>query len=301
MSFKPVKHTYGSHPRQFIEEFKYDPSIKDTVITIHGGGWVRYVEKPSDYLKLTENLDFKANYFSLDYRLSESHLLRDTDDENPDKLYVKYPLHLLDILQGLKLIFDNFDIKKVHFIGHSVGALFALQLQDFAQLVPIGLSELVKQKYITKDEEAKHLKFVKDFAEQWKKVELVNVIYLSGVYDLPLGLRKTATAYPSDDPLNRYAFVLDAHVSEEQFTEASVVTSTKIKEPFQTIKATGKHIILHSYTDQYVVEYQPLALLEYFFKLGKPIEFVLKDFGLHHDILKDEKAFKIISNFLNSD
>lgn len=136
---------WGSDPRQYVELFKYDPSKKDTVIFIHGGGWVHEIETAIDYLPMAEGLKFDANMFSLDYRLSPG---------------VKDPYHLLDVLHGLEYVFKNYNVSKLHLVGHSVGAFLCLQIQDHTAVIESGLKELVKANVISKSQEDEELEFL---------------------------------------------------------------------------------------------------------------------------------------------
>ncbi|CCH44609.1 putative kynurenine formamidase [Wickerhamomyces ciferrii] len=295
----PIKrHQWGSHTRQYIEELKINPQSKDAVITIHGGGWVSHQEAAKDYFEMSNTVDFDANFFGVDYRLSassfEGYVLPDPIDS-----YVKAPYHLLDILHGIEFIFDNYEIERVHLIGHSVGGCTALQIQDFASLIPHGLQQLVKHGVITESEEKKQLKFVEETLKKWSKVELLNVIYLSGVYDFPLALSKVASLGPPKGILDNYIYINDAFVSEEHYTQGCTITSTILNPPLDTLKAKGKHVIIHSFEDEFVESFQPLGLANFFYKLNVPVEVYIDDFDLHHKILLNGKAFKIIERILN--
>lgn len=226
-SFTRMSHQklqWGSHPRQHVQLFKYDSTKKDTVVFIHGGGWVQESETAVDYLPMVEGLKFDANMFGVEYRLSPE---------------VKDPFHLLDVLHGLDHIFRNYKVSRLHLVGHSVGAFLCLQIQDHTKVVESGLKELVKADVITKTQQEEELEFLKKLEPYWKKVQLVIVIYLSGVYDIFSGLQAAKSNGVSEDEIRGYSYVLDAFVTPEHYTNATQVSNKVLIHHFRKFKLLG--------------------------------------------------------------
>ncbi|CCH44605.1 putative kynurenine formamidase [Wickerhamomyces ciferrii] len=295
----PIKHIWGPHYKQFVECYKYDPEVKETVITIHGGGWVNHRRHPNDFVPLVEKVDFKANYFSVDYRTSASIL---SDYGRPDSLetYIKAPFHLIDVLKGIQFIFNNYKVSKLHLAGHSVGAALVFQILDFIPIVTHGLSELVKHKIITKSIEQENLDFIHDFSKEWYSIKLCNTFHLAGIYDLPLALKEHEELEKNGDLewTEGFIYILDSHVSKEHYSETLQTTSSIIKEPFQTVKPKGLHVVLHPINDEHIFISQPSSLINWFYKSKLPVDFHLNDYGLHGGPLNNEKAFEHITKVL---
>lgn len=125
-------------------------------------------------------------------------------------------------------------------------------------------------------------------------MQLSNVVYLSGVYDIVQGLQAAKAEGKSEDDIEGYSYVLDAFVSPDHFAGASQVSNKSITSPFSEVQAKGKHIILHSVNDEFVNKVQPVAFIEFFYGLKKPVVFHLDDYGLHHNILKFDKSIQLI-------
>lgn len=268
---------WGEHPRQNFEVFEFDEANKETIIFIHGGAWTIEEEKPVDFLDFGNGLSLTGfNMFSVDYRLSPG---------------VKDPLHLLDVLHGIQIILEKYKAKRIHFAGHSVGAFMCLQLQDYENIINSGLSELIKRGIISQAEEEEHQNFLKQLKAACEEVEIINVFYLSGIYNLPKGLK--------EDP-KEYSYVLEAFVSESHYTNASQASSLILKEPFQQLKIKGKHVILHSYHDEYVTSKQLLSFCDWLYVVKVPYELYVEDFGDHAGSLHHKKSKQIVKQILES-
>ncbi|CCH44608.1 putative kynurenine formamidase [Wickerhamomyces ciferrii] len=295
-----VRHYYGNHHRQYIHVLEYDPKVKNTIITIHGGGWVSHYEFAIDFLPFAQGINYETNVFSIDYRLSAGHH-SPIDIIDPVEDYVREPYHLIDILHGFQYILDNFNIERLSLLGHSVGSFMTLQFQNFLEVIPPGLSELVKHGIITEEEEKNQLIFIHEFANQYiPKLDLVNVFYVCGVCDIPSALHTSREVFKHGErEANGFCYIEDVFVSPKHYTESSPVTSTLIKSPFSMIKSKGKHVAFQTVHDEFVYYDQPLSFIKWFNSLQKPLEFHLEDFGKHHKILTDTKFFSIISRALN--
>lgn len=266
---------WGDHPRQNFEIFEYDEANIETIIFIHGGAWTIEEEKPVDFLDFGTGLSLSGyNMFSVDYRLSPG---------------VKDPLHLLDVLHSIQIILEKYKVKRIHFAGHSVGAFMCLQLQDYGNIISSGLSELIKKGIITDTEEEEHQIFLKQLKTAWEEVEIINVFYLSGVYHLPKGLEEDA---------KEYSFVLEAFVAESHYTNASQASSKILSEPFHQLKIKGKHVILHSFHDEYVTSKQLLSFCDWLYVIKIPYELYVEDFGDHAGSLHDEKSKHIVKRII---
>ncbi|CCH44610.1 putative kynurenine formamidase [Wickerhamomyces ciferrii] len=288
-----VRKHWGSHPRQYVEVFKYDPSFQETIIAVHGGGWIDYTQQATDLIHIQKGLKSNINMFSLEYRLSKpKHSPLEIFDS--DDYYVKDPYHLIDTLQGLKNILDNYKVSKIHLLGHSVGGFLVLQIQDFQRIIPDALEELVICGEITKDESKVQLDFINNFAQKYApKIDLINVFYLGGIYDVKLCIEN------ANESRWNFCYIDDAFVSKTHYLHSSPLTTTSKGSILGSLCARREHVIINCFHDEYIGNYSPLRLMKWLNSQGKTTHLKLGSYNRHFGMLRHKEVHKIIDDTLH--
>lgn len=154
------------------------------LIYIHGGAWKDTKNTANDVDELSSFINKAIPFCSVNYRLSPE---------------VKYPLHLEDVYDGIQRIikaiyYDAQKSKRISLMGHSVGAMLALQAiskyknLEIDQLYLVDgiydLDELVREypSYASFVEEA-HDDYTKVLKYDWNLLKEVKQIHVICSYD----------------------------------------------------------------------------------------------------------------------
>jgi kynurenine formamidase len=111
---------YGDHERQHLLIYDHIPPFNEIVrlpplVFIHGGAWRDPSNTSADADSLYKDLNRTVPLCSVDYRLSEQ---------------AKFPGFVDDVIGGTQRALSELGGDKVSLLGHSVGAMLALQCVD---------------------------------------------------------------------------------------------------------------------------------------------------------------------------
>lgn len=109
---------YGNHERQTVAVYnnsKDNNKDKLPLIFIHGGAWRDPSNTFNDAQFIAEQLAGTRTVCSVDYRLSKD---------------VQHPGFAQDVQQGIQCCLRELDATRCALVGHSVGAMLAIQAMD---------------------------------------------------------------------------------------------------------------------------------------------------------------------------
>lgn len=268
---------YGEHPLQKIKQFCFNSEYKISIILIHGGAWRDPNNTYDDFAVMAQHLinsSIPVNIFSINYRLSPE---------------IKHPFHLLDILYAFKYLNQNFNLGNVQILGHSVGATLALQLLNFDDIITWGFKTLVDMN----DASTNRIPTAEGLMELFldiSKLNITKVFLLDGIFDNLKLIEEYGAPYKE--------FVDNAFISEEQYKNASQLSTIQDLNIYQNFKSAQIHI-LYSKEDELLSENQTNELQGYLDRnqVGYIID---KGFwGKHEDVYKSLEVSKIIGSSIH--
>ncbi|CAI5757236.1 unnamed protein product [Candida verbasci] len=260
-----MEYSYNQHKLQKIKVWNYKPN-QTTYIYIHGGAW-RDPNWTYDQLEpVVRNDNF--TYIGINYRLS------------PD---VKHPDHLIDILQALQYIKQNFEVGDLHILGYSCGATLILQLLNFEEIIEMGLQAFGLSKTSLPDL-CNLIPFI------YKNIKFKSLRFLDGIYD-PLELIEE---YPDYSSFIEAAFVKTVVLPNREATISSIQQSTQLcgnfnDIPFSLVDKDTKFIIVQSLEDDLLTMSQTKCLIEYFTNKKQPLSLNTGLYGKHNDLYGEKR------------
>ncbi|AGO12665.1 AaceriADR190Wp [[Ashbya] aceris (nom. inval.)] len=217
---------------------------QEAIIYLHGGAWIDVRNSPRDFTELAAMVGEGApvvSQYAVTYRLSPA---------------VKHPLHLSDCIEHIHRLILEKGIKKLHLVGHSVGATLCWQI----------LTALPGDKrYPGGDELTAKLGMIRS---------VLNHVFLAdGIYSI----RALLAEYPDYD-----YFVSKAFNSVDDFEDASGSA--------ERIYTGATLHILHSYKDELLTLKQTGHLITALATHQIPYKLYVDALGLHEEVYKNKKV-----------
>lgn len=250
---------YGEHPLQTLKYFHYSASNEHTLFLLHGGAWRDPNNTYDDFRDLVDSLrknfsHLPVNLIGINYRLSPE---------------VTHPEHLVDVLKAIEKVSRDVGLKRVHFVGHSVGATLLLQLLDHRKMVELA-----------------------DTKQTVPRLHLdVGYLFLvDGIYDMVDLIEEYGGPYRD--------FVENAFTSRAQYANASQMTWA-CDEPFEI--TSFKPVVVMSRQDELLSLRQTQRFLGFLDARNVDYEYVEEDWGAHEEVYRREELARTIGERLALD
>ncbi|EGV62601.1 Kynurenine formamidase [Yamadazyma tenuis] len=275
-------YSYGPHELQSVKVFQQDPSTKDAIVFIHGGGWRDPSNSFDDFKPIMKDFSkCSLNVISINYRLSPS---ANTEAELKKMPYFRHPFHLLDVLKALVFLVKDRGLNIISVVGHSVGATLCLQLMNYKEVLEYGF------KYIPANNKMLPTKQELDEIDTTLADSHFRRIYLiDGIFDVENLVQEYGDSYRT--------FVRCAFDSDDHFKDAVQTSNHQLGAPHLFIQDTTKVFLIHSLEDELLSPRQTKLLATYLTSVNINHEVVLQPWGLHEEVYRrSEVSAFIIKN-----
>ncbi|AAS52110.1 ADR190Wp [Eremothecium gossypii ATCC 10895] len=230
--------------RDYTATEVFQESGPDAIVYLHGGAWIDVRNSPRDFAELAARVREDAplaSQYAVTYRLSPE---------------VQHPVHVADCVEHISQLIVEKGIRKLHLLGHSVGATLCWQI----------LTALPgDRRYPEGPDFAMKLALVRS--------SLAHVFLVDGIYSL----RALLEEYPDYD-----YFVNKAFKSLKDFEDPS--------ESAERISAGPILHVIHSYKDELLTLKQTQYLTAVLTAHQIPYKLYVDDLGLHEDVYRNEKV-----------
>lgn len=283
---------YGDHPLNQLKLYQFNESNDETLLLIHGGAWRDPNNTYNDFEDIISHIlksqnSAKYNLVAINYRLSPE---------------IKHPYHLWDVLKGLQYLVQNYSIRKILIVGHSVGATLMLQLLDYNKILDCGFLKLqtdLEDGKCSAISEGAYLHVPLDkertlLNKTMENLQLKTFVFLDGIYDVVQLIDEYGDAYES--------FIKDAFSSPEQYSEATQLSCTTIdiRSPFsfnlilEGILKELTLVVLQSSQDELLSMRQTNLFIKYLTQKNLIFKSLIGEWGEHEQVYRHADVAKIV-------
>lgn len=247
--------SYGDHPLQKVKSFRFSPSNEHTLLLVHGGAWRDPSNTYMDFNEMVGRLgtEFPTTAFNvigINYRLSPE---------------VKHPEHLRDVVSAIEKVQRDVGVRKVHLVGHSVGATLLLQLLNYQKMLQ-GIKNV-----------------------PLLDIEIQTLFFVDGIYDMVDLIDEYGASYR--------LFVENAFETEDDYVNGSQMT-WRGKEPFEFEGI--QVVVVMSRQDELLSLRQTQKFLKFLEQRGITSEYLEQDWGLHEEVYRRNELADTIGRRLSN-